>query len=214
MTATTGPLRAVRLPRAELEARLETARNQASEAHSIIAQAKAEAEKLRARTKQEQQAHEARIKEIADAELKRFIDTDTLKRNAEAAAEGLAAAQLVQERLEALTPWLTDLVVTCLQRVTGAMDTREVTARIVQTAVSDLATRERLTLRAAPDDIAQLEAIRAEMPTRFAGVAAIEPDAALKPGEMTLRGEGGIVTIGLAAQIAALRAHLEKASST
>ncbi len=202
---------ATRMPSAAVDEHLSNARNRASEAENIIAKAKAEAERLRAQSQREAEAHKARLQKVADEELKRFIDTDALKRNADAAAQAIAEATAVQHRFEALTPWLVDLVSTCLHRITGALDSADLTARVVQHAVADLSSRERLVLPAAPGDVAQLEQVRTENPTRFAGVVAIHPDTALAAGEMTLNGDGGIVTIGMSAQVEAVIAQLRAA---
>lgn len=211
MTQQVTTLTATRMPSAAVDEYLSNARSRASEAENIIANAKAEAERLRAQSMREAEAHKARLQKVADEELKRFIDTDALKRNADAAAQAISEATAVQHRLEALTPWLAQLVETCLHRITGALDSTDLTARIVQNAVADLSSRERLVLRAAPSDIARLEQVRAEDPTRFAGVVAIQPDTTLSAGEMTLNCDGGIVKIGMSAQVEALITQLRTA---
>ena len=195
-------LSATRLSRRDLEAALRTRDDTRAEAGRILDEAHREAEAIRRAAEAEAERHLL--------EARRWADRDALTHDAERLVDVLAAGAEIRRGFEALAPWLVDLVDASLRRILGELAPADLTGRIVAAAVADLRLREGLTLRAAPEDVAEVMAARAAHPGRFEAVASVAADPDLPRGALVLDGAGGLVDVSVSAQIRRLRAHLER----
>ncbi|WP_299507312.1 hypothetical protein [uncultured Roseobacter sp.] len=155
---------------------------------------------------------ERRFCEAEETEFRAAIDREKIAARAAEAVELLGYAAYFQGEVEAIKPWLVDLVETCLHKVIGQLDPAEVLAATVAEAVAELKAKNMLSLRvAAADHIAVADLVAAH-PSHFAAVEEVVPDAELLAGTVYLEGKGGFVDIGIGAQINAIRIELERLS--
>ncbi|WP_299554626.1 hypothetical protein [uncultured Tateyamaria sp.] len=155
---------------------------------------------------------EERRYKVEETEFRAAVDQETIAAHAAEAVAVMGHAARFQDEVVAVTPWLVDLVETCLRRIVGQLDPAEVLAATVAVAVAELKSRNALSLRFAATDHTTVADLVAAHPAHFAAVAEVVPDAGLSEGTVHLEGRGGFVEIGIAAQIEAIRSELERLS--
>ncbi len=197
-----------RIPKPELDRATACLANAEYEAARIIASAEAEAQAAQQEVDECSVALEARIAAAEESDYRAFVDQEKIKQRAIGAIELLDVAASIRAEFDEITPWLTDLVETCLRRIIGQLDPAEALAATLAQAVAELKTKSGLALRVAAVDHDAVKALIAQHPDRFAAVATVLPDAGLTPGIVYLEGKGGYASIGIEAQISALRPHL------
>jgi flagellar biosynthesis/type III secretory pathway protein FliH len=202
------PVSAKRMPRMDFDRATECVASAEREAARIIADARAVAEGMGHRARDRAAALDQRALALDDAAFRQSLDHENATRRAAAMADVLDEAARMRAAFADATPWLTDLVQTCLRKIIGTMDKAEVIAAVVGEAVGEMNARHALVMRVAPADVADMQGIIAGHPQRFVAISAVVPDAALTTGTILLEGQGGFVAIGIAAQLAVLAGHL------
>ena len=119
-----------------------------------------------------------------------------------------AAAEALLLRLEADLPQLVHGIV---ESILGEVPHSASLVSAVRHALGRLRLGPSMTLRAAPDDTATL---RAALDGPGSSLIRIEPDPALKSGSCVLSGDLGVVELGVAAQLRALKAALTHTFTT
>lgn len=180
-----------------------------AEAHAGCAEASARAEEAETELAARIAAFDAQCRQTGEAEFAAELDRATLAQRAADAVEILDHAARFRSEVEAVTPWLAELVETSLRKIIGSLDAAELLAATIAEAVAELKAKTGLTLRVAAADQASIAAMVAAHPDRFAAVVQVSPDAGLAPGTIHLEGRGGFADIGIDAQIAALLAKIE-----
>lgn len=211
MTAGRRPFRASRMSAQEFTISNDAAATARRSAERIIAEARATATAMTADLEQREAEMNMRIKNMTDAQLRTFIDEQSLTQSARSMASLLSEAQRIRIAFEDMQPWLVALVETCLRKIAGKIDADALIANIVAEAVSDMRSHHALILHVATKDRARIQAIAADWPDAFAAVDNILPDAALPAGEMTLEGAEGLISFGLSSSITAVIDNLERA---
>jgi flagellar biosynthesis/type III secretory pathway protein FliH len=202
------PVMARRVARQEFDRATNFIVTAAREASRIINDARAAADVMQKTSHDRAAALDARALALDDAAFRDSLDHENAKRRAKAFADVLDQAAQMRVAFDAVTPWLTDLVQTCLHKMIGTMDQGDVIAGIVTAALGDLKTRNGLALRVSAADVDAVQGVLAKFPARFAAISAVFPDATLAVGTIMLEGQGGFVDIGIAAQLGVLASHI------
>ncbi|MEM9785993.1 MAG: FliH/SctL family protein [Pseudomonadota bacterium] len=211
MTAGRLVFRATRIARDEFLAVQDTAATAQRRADRIIAEARATAAAISDDLKRREAKIDSRIRDMTDAQLRTFIDEQSLTQSARSMASLLSEAQRIRAAFEDLQPWLITLVETCLRKIVGQIDTDVLISATVAEAVSDMQAAHGLTLRVASGDLSRLLSISRKWPDAFASVENILADASLPPGEMTLESDGGLIAFGVESSMRAVIDNLEMA---
>lgn len=133
------------------------------------------------------------------------------RRDGEAhAAERLVeTTRRVAHYLAGLDPSLADLCLRMVRRILGEFDDAELVSRCARQALDELRHDMHVTVRVAPERVAQVEARLASGPTLADGPAfRVEGDAALGPGQCLLVSPVAVVDVGLDAQLSVLQRAL------
>ena len=138
---------------------------------------------------------------MADAALRRFIDTGAIVRAAGAFARVMDQSAQFGRVFGDLTPWRVTLVDTCLCKLIGTPDDPDLALRKVAASAADQRAQADPTLIAHPGDTAWLHAVRAAHPDRFAAFVTQIADRDMPPGQLRPRSGGGLVEIDLSAQL-------------
>jgi flagellar biosynthesis/type III secretory pathway protein FliH len=204
------PCSARRVPKHELDRATTCLANAEYEAAQVVARTTAQAEVVEAGIADCMATFEDRLRAAEETEFRAFLDTGMIARRAVEAVDVLDQAARIGAEFDAVVPWLTDLVATCLRKIIGQLDPGDVLAATLGEAVSEMKAKSALGMRVASADHAAIKALVAAHPERFAAVESISPDADLPKGTIYLEGKGGYANIGTETQIAALRPHLER----
>lgn len=180
-----------------------------SEAKALIETARAEARRVQELTDAGNKARDTTLQSIADKALDRYLDAKRIEAAAKAAARLIRDAGEIREEFDALVPWLTEFLADAVQRLVGELDDHDLLSRLVAEGVASMKDARQLTVLVHPSGLRHLQNARAAHPLRFAGVADIRADARLKPGAVSLEGEGGTVDASLVTQLDALCDALE-----
>lgn len=198
-------------------------------AQNIIAHAEAQAQDLLDRAHKDADGiinrAEARHAELSADLNTAWEDFDRTRQESEqrlskarTMADLMVGASAVRAEFDALTPWISTLVETCIERVIGRMDDRTLMARIIAQGIAELQADSALTLRVGGQDHAEILALREEHPAPFAAITAIIPDSSVAPGTVQIEGAGGLITLGReparSAIIASLREALTQDAAT
>ncbi|WP_296428263.1 hypothetical protein [Yoonia sp.] len=210
MTDAPPKYRATRVAKDTFSAAADITESARETAQRIIADAKATAAELTAQATQQETSFENRVRNMTDAQVRQYIDDQTMIQSAKALANMLNTAASIRAEFETMTPWFVGFVGSCLQRIVGQIDTDVLIARVVSEAVAEMSVDHSLMLRVHTADLANLKRLAVDRPDVFAAVTSILPDANLKEGEMMLEGAGGFVKLGLATAIKATVTNLEQ----
>lgn len=143
-------------------------------------------------------------------ELKRVIEAEALTKTADGFLRVAREADRIRDEFEALTPWLLDLVERSVRRIIGELDDRDLAARVVAEAVSELDEQTALAIRVRAADREALRDAMVQHPDRFVGVDRIRTDNTLKKGVVVIEGRGGLIDVSIESQLAALTDHLRR----
>ncbi|MEO0930463.1 MAG: hypothetical protein AAFY14_07400, partial [Pseudomonadota bacterium] len=110
MTAGRLVFRATRIARDEFLAVQDTAATAQRRADRIIAEARATAAAISDDLKRREAEIDSRIRDMTDAQLRTFIDEQSLTQSARSMANLLSEAQRIRAAFEDLQPWLITLV--------------------------------------------------------------------------------------------------------
>jgi vacuolar-type H+-ATPase subunit E/Vma4 len=211
MTPDRPKFRAIRMSYPEFQASRDITATARRSADRILQQARGIAEKVTADLDRREAQVNARIHEMTDDELRRFIDEQSLTASAKAMANMLYEASRIRAEFETMTPWLATLVETCVVKIIGQIDEDALIARMVAQGVSEMQADHALKLRVPGADHPRLLALAQDWPDAFMAVSVIMPDATVAEGEMVLEGAAGLIKLGLGGAMTATLANLETA---
>lgn len=158
--------------------------------------------------KRDAEALLAQARKVFEAERQRGIDTG-LRAGAEAKAALLAEATArIDREMAAAEQQFAAAVITTVERVLGSFDRQELLVRAAKHALGELRDARRLILRVAAEDAAAVERRLAEALGPGNLLVEIQGDPLLASGDAVLESELGFVSVGIEAQIAALRRGL------
>ncbi len=203
--------RARRVPAADFSSAQSLLAKAARDSEEIIAQAQARAEEITSAASDEKSRLEQSIAELYEQE-NRIAEEARLR-----AAEGenivhlLAEAAEIRDEFETLTPWLRELVDTCVKRIVGELDDDERTTRLLAVGIAEMRTAHQLVLRVCSDDYARVSGLRQRFPETFSAVGTILPDPDVPADTLFLEGAAGFVELGFEGTRQALIDHLEAA---
>lgn len=202
-----------RVSAAELAALLaekETLESAELAAQEIVEKAAAEAAKLRARAEAEWEAHQERLKDVADAQLTRFVDVTRVEKGAEAMLGMMRTSAGVRQDFDQLEHWLTDLVIASVTRIVGAMPEDEKWRGLLSTALEAVRDRWALTLQCSPSDLAVITRLKAQNPDLMESIKEVQAIPDLEPGTCLLINANGVVDAGIETKLKALEDHLSQ----
>lgn len=175
-----------------------------SHAESLISDAKAEAARIereaRARVEQNDRDLEARC----DERLRAFIDKDKLERHGTMMASLAAQIDSIRREHAALTPWLTRLVRTSVERVVGLLEDEDLIARVIQQGIADLDRSYRLVIRVHPLEVARISVAIERDPECLSAVDEVLEDPSLERGAILMDCSAGTIEVSLSTQIDAV----------
>ena len=158
--------------------------------------------------KRDAEALLAEARAVFESEKKRGIEAG-LRAGAEAKAALLAEATArIDHGLAAAEQQFAAAVVATVERVLGSFDPQELLVRAAQHALTEMREARHLILRVAAEEAGAVERRLAEALGPGNSLVEIQGDPLLAPGEAVLESELGFVSIGIEAQIAALRRGL------
>ncbi|MEJ6402713.1 FliH/SctL family protein [Yoonia sp. 2307UL14-13] len=202
------PYVARRIPVDEFERATGCVASAERKAAKLLADARQEADACRAARQAEEDALRDLQQKAKDAAYLEAVGRETLNQQAKVAVDVLDEAARIRSEFRRLTPWLTDLVTQSLRKIIGQMDNADLVAATVAAAVAERASNEKLVIRVAAADHVMLKELINTNPARFEAVSEIVPDASLEQGALFLEGKGGLVSIGIDAQLTALKEHI------
>jgi len=129
-----------------------------------------------------------------------------------AALEDFAdAVKRARERLAASDEELAGIVMLAVERMTGALDARDLARACVRHALSEAADDLCAVLRVAPEDhqVFENDLRSVSLSQTWPEIRAVEADPLLKPGEIVLETPKGRVHVGLKQQLSRLKAGLQ-----
>jgi flagellar biosynthesis/type III secretory pathway protein FliH len=179
------------------------------EARELVEAARAETQRMRALADSQAAGQESALRSVAAETVDRYLDAKRIEAAALAAAQLIHDAGAIRQEFDALAPWLSAFLREAIERLLGELDDEEVIARLVAQGVASLKSAREVTVLMHPGDLRKLEAARLAHPLRFTGVSAIRADARLRPGAVTLQGDGGTVDASLMTQVDILCREIE-----
>jgi type III secretion protein L len=172
------------------------------------AQAWIEGDSYRDIAKRDAEALLAEARAVFESERKRGIDAG-LRAGAEAKAALLAEATArIDREMEAAGQQFAAAVIATVERVLGSFDRQELLVRAAKHALAEMREARHLILRVAAEEAGAVERRLAEAIGPGNTLVEIQGDPSLEPGEAVLESELGFVSIGIDAQLAALRRGL------
>ena len=172
------------------------------------AQAWIEGDSYREIAKRDAEALLAEARAVFEGERKRGIEAG-LRAGAEAKAALLAEATARIDRgLAAAEQQFAAAVVATVERVLGSFDRQELLVRAARHALAEMREARHLILRVAAEEAGAVERLLAEAIGPGNTLVELQGDRSLEPGEAILESELGFVSIGIDAQLAALRRGL------
>ena len=172
------------------------------------AQAWIEGDSYRDIAKRDAEALLAEARAVFESERKRGIDAG-LRAGAEAKAALLAEATArIDREMEAAGQQFAAAVIATVERVLGSFDRQELLVRAAKHALAEMREARHLILRVAAEEAGAVERRLAEAIGPDNTLVEIQGDPSLEPGEAVLESELGFVSIGIDAQLAALRRGL------
>lgn len=172
------------------------------------AQAWIEGDTYRDIAKRDAEALLAEARAVFESERKRGIDAG-LRAGAEAKAALLAEATArIDREMEAAGQQFAAAVIATVERVLGSFDRQELLVRAAKHALAEMREARHLILRVAAEEAGAVERRLAEAIGPGNTLVEIQGDPSLEPGEAVLESELGFVSIGIDAQLAALRRGL------
>ncbi|MCE8020376.1 type III secretion system stator protein SctL [Halomonas sp. MCCC 1A11036] len=138
------------------------------------------------------------------------------RREGEAQAAELLAqtTQRVERYLSGLDQSLTELCLRMLQRILGEFDAAELVGRCARQALREFRHDMRVSVRVAPENVANVEALLSAGATAGGPAWRVEGDEQLGAGQCLLVSPVAIVDVGLDAQLSALRRALTNDKET
>lgn len=172
------------------------------------AQAWIEGDSYRDIAKRDAEALLAEARAVFEAERKRGIEAG-LRAGAEAKAALLAEATArIDREMEAAGQQFAAAVIATVERVLGSFDRQELLVRAAKHALAEMREARHLILRVAAEEAGAVERRLAEAIGPGNTLVEIQGDPSLESGEAVLESELGFVSIGIDAQLAALRRGL------
>ncbi len=172
------------------------------------AQAWIEGDTYRDIAKRDAEALLAEARAVFEAERRRGIEAG-LRAGAEAKATLLAEATArIDREMEAAGHQFAAAVIATVERVLGSFDQQELLVRAATHALADMRDARHLILRVAAEEAGAVERRLAELLRGGTELVEIQGDPLLAPGEAVLESELGFVSVGIDAQLAALRRGL------
>ncbi|MEM6339681.1 MAG: hypothetical protein AAF729_00920 [Pseudomonadota bacterium] len=208
MMRTSSPLVAQRVPKVDFDQAVSCLAQAEEHAARIRAEAAADIAQQKAELAEKEADLQARIANAEATAYQQALDHETIAAKAKESVAVLDEAARLRAASNDLAPWLTDLVDTALRKMIGQIHEADLLAALVKEAIAERAQKEELNLRIAVADHDRLKAIVLENEDRFTAISAIVPDASLPADTLYLEGKGGFVSIGIEAQLTALRDHL------
>lgn len=151
-----------------------------------------------------------KLKEIEESTSK-FNASALRDQQAEAFAEMLSVSADIKAEFESMTPWLIDLLATCLQRLVGELEDAELTSRLIHEALKATGAKYGQALLVHPDEKARLLSTMSTYPNRFEGVTSLETCAEIEPGTIQIACDTSLCNVSLAAQFEALISVIKRA---
>ncbi len=115
----------------------------------------------------------------------------------------------VRERFLAMESELTHVVLSAVEKIIGATQQEEIAQRIIAQALHQMADQVAVTIACAPEDHGQLnhDIVEIQQHITTPHILGLNIDPLLQPGEILVETPQGRVHIGLAHQLARLRAN-------
>lgn len=190
------------------------------ESRSAIAEAQEKAQAIRARAEAEADeiiaaAHaraddmDRELREIADEQLLRFVDTNAIDEAARAVQRTLSEAHRIAADFDAVTPWMTEFVKAALFRITGEMPREELWTAVIQQALSDVRERWDLKLRCHPTRVNLFTGIIKNSKDLSETISLVQPDRDLDVDDCLLVSANGVLDISISTQIVTLLLAIE-----
>jgi len=172
------------------------------------AQAWIEGDTYREIAKRDAEALLAEARAVFEAERQRGIEVG-LRAGAEAKAALLAEATARLDRdMAAAEQQFAAAVIATVERVLGGFDQQELLVRAAKHALTEMRDARHLILRVAAEEVGAVERRLADAIGPGTALVEIQGDPLLAPGDAVLESELGFVSVGIDAQLAALRRGL------
>ncbi|PTY00938.1 HrpE/YscL family type III secretion apparatus protein [Verrucomicrobia bacterium LW23] len=168
-------------------------------AETLLAEAHAESEKLRADAKVVYETEKKRGYEAGLDEGREQIATQLME-NAMSSVNSMAA---MEERI-------VDVVIRSLRKILGEMDDREVVTKVVQRALEMVRNQKQVLLRVSPGDFDAIQSRLDDFMRQFPAIDVIDvkQDSRLKAGGCILETDMGMVEASVDVQIEAIKTAL------
>ena len=182
-----------------------------AEAKTVVDQAQASIDDRIKKADREAVRRRSLMQSAAKLEITKEMDETRRKATAIAVHEVLESAAKVHRKFDALTPWIEDLVETCLRRIIGTIPEPTVLQSIVTQAISQNRSELKYILRAGAEVYEPARKMVSDLEgTEFGGlILDVEIDRDLDPAAIILTSSDGALDISLETQMTAVRKELE-----
>ncbi len=171
------------------------------DAANVTALAESAANEVTAKAQKEAAAFIQNAREIADDALVDYVNTATVEKTAEAFRRILRVADDVRADFDDMTPWLSELVLAAVRRILGTFDDTELTARVIDQAMSETRTRWAFAIRVHPSRQAFMQELLALHAATLSPITDVQLDPKLSPELCLLVGGGGILDVSVPTQL-------------
>lgn len=175
-------------------------------ADAILSSAEEEAQKIIADAKRKADEILSFGIEALEAEQEILRIRHEKEINALAALDVLNTAQILVARFDALSPWVSQLVVNAVARMVGTIPAHELFLWPLKEYLQQAREGLQLRIRVHPQDYAALNRLRADPKYRilFSAVCEVAEDWKLSPGDCLVEDQEGLRDISIRAQISQL----------
>jgi flagellar biosynthesis/type III secretory pathway protein FliH len=182
------------------------------EAKELVETARAETRRIRQIAESQAAARDSAFRMIATETVDRYLDKQRIEAAAIAAARLIRDAGAIRKEFDALTPWLCTFLREAVERLLGEINDDQLIARLVAQGAASFKSARDVVVLVHPSDLGKLQAAQVAHPLLFTGVTGIRADTRLRPGAVTLEGEGGSVDASLMTQVDILCREIEGAA--
>ncbi len=181
------------------------------EADRIIAAAKAEADRVKAEVDAAWEAHESKMRSLADDQLMTFVDASRIEKSAKAFVDLLSTSRKVQSDFDDMSPWLHDVILTAVRQIIGDLPATERWQAVLGEALKSVRDRWDLTVRCHPGAVATIETLLAKDSEFFKSIQEVQADPGLAEEACLLVGANGILDLGVETQLQSLSEAISSA---
>ena len=179
-------------------------------AADMVGSAQAEIDKKTKQAERDAIRQRDMMQSAAKRKISKEMEETRQKSATMAVHEILMSAAKVQQKFDALTPWIEDLVETCLRRIIGTVPDTDVLQHIATEAISQNRRGLKYILRSGADVYEPcIRMVQSLEETEFKGlILDVEIDRNLAPSSVILTSSDGALDISVETQLQAVRQEL------